>query len=59
MDSYTFDLGNKKKMITGLSFVASEETVFLKSSVYFRPFASSKGQWVGKQCLCVPYTFEI
>lgn len=46
MDLYTFNVGNNKKRIIGLSSMAHEETVFLKSSVYFGPFADLKGWWM-------------
>lgn len=39
MDLYIFDLGNNKKRVIGLQFMAYEETMFLKSDVYFGPFA--------------------
>lgn len=55
MDLYIFDLGNNKKRVIGLQFMAYEETMFLKSDVYFGPFANLKGQG----CRGAHYAFEI
>lgn len=55
IDLYIFDLGNNKKRLIGLQFMIYEETMFLKSDVYFGLFANLKGQG----CWDALYTFEI
>lgn len=55
MDLYIFDLGNNKKRLIGLHFMAYEETMFFKSDVYFGLFANLKEQG----CQDALYTFEI